>query len=178
MQLKSEQRRLYALMPKEVCCFVRVCDDHSALWVSDLPRKQKDCIALSEKLADEGFQMRVDEKTQLCYLDWTEERWNEMIAQLPEECPDVLPQEEYHEAYALCRLWMMHPAEQEEHHLPVLRRVVKLAAEPPDKLLRSVRNLHEEAAVQLRKGKTTACAAGRMLVAWLYEHAYGKETQP
>ena len=178
MKLKSEQTRLYESLPQDVRCFVRVCDDDSALWVSDLPRKQSSCYEMTGRLHEEGFRMWLDEKSKLCYMDWTMERWQEEISSLPQGCPRFPAQEEYHEAFALCRLWLMHPSELEEAHLPMLRRVVKLTAEPPVKLLRAVRGLHEAAAAQLREGKTVSYAAGRVLAAWIHEHAYGKETQP
>ena len=73
MNLKSEQRRLYALLPQNARCFVRVCDDDSALWVSDLPRKREDCAEMLAKLQTEGFAVRLDEKARLWYIDWTKE---------------------------------------------------------------------------------------------------------
>ncbi len=177
MNLKAEQRRLYALMPEDARCFVRVCDDNGALWVSDLSRRYSGCLEMAAKLKSEGFRMKLDEEAQLCYLDWTLERWQEEIAKLPQECPGLPAQEEYHEAFALCRLWLTHPAELEEAHLSTLRCVVKRTAETPDRMLRTVRSLYEEAAMQIRKKKTVAHAAGRVLAAWLYEQTYGKETQ-
>ena len=114
MNLKAEQRRLYALMPNDVHCFVRVCDDDGALWVSDLPRRQSDCSEMAAKLHAEGFRMRLDEDARLGYLDWTMEDWQEKISQFPQKTPDIPAQAEYHEAFALCRLWLMHPSELEE----------------------------------------------------------------
>lgn len=178
MRLKAEQRRLYALLPAEARCFVRVCDDDGALWVSDLPRRMVDCERLKATLRKEGFEVRLDGDARLWYVDWTEERWREMVGELPCELPELPEKDMYHEAYALCRFWLLHPAPLAQEHLPVLRRVTKLTAQPMQKLLRSVRVLHEKAAVQWRSGQTAACDAGRILAAWLNEHAYGKEKEP
>lgn len=178
MNLKAEQRRLYALMPAEARCFVRVCDDDCALWVSDLPRKVSDCNVLAQRLRKEGFAVWVNESVRLWYIDWTAECWQSQLAELPQEIPALPLQDEYHEAYALCRLWMLHAAPVETEHLPALRRVTKLTSDHKSKMLRAVRSLHEETATRLRKGKTIPHAAGRVLAAWLYEHAYGKENEP
>lgn len=175
MNLKAEQRRLYALLPSDAHCFVRVCGHDSALWVSDLPRKGVECAALPAALYQAGFEIRPDEAARLWYVDWTMERWQQLLKALPAECPALPAGEEYHEIYALCRLWLLHPAAFAPQQLPVLRRVVKLMAQPPAVLLRSVRALHEEAAVQLRQGKPVAHCAGALLAAWLAEHDGEKE---
>ena len=178
MMLKAEQKRLYDRMCGKAHCFVKVCDDDSALWVSDFPRRHENCHEWIVELQAEGYCVRLDEKTKLCYLDWTIERWQERIASLPQKVPPLPEEEMYHETFALCRLWMMHPEAFEAAQLPVLRRVVKLIEGPPEKLLHAVRNLYEEAAVQLREGRPMTYAAGRALAAWLCEHAYRKEMQP
>lgn len=178
MNLKAEQHRLYGLLPADARCFVRVCDDDSALWVSDLPRRTTDCEGLADMLRAAGFKARLDEASRLWYVDWTEERWQEMLNGLPTECPLLPAQNCYHEAYALCRLWLLHPAGRTTENLPMIRRVLKLTADTQQKLLRSVRALHGEAAANLRTGKAPAYDAGRILAAWLNEHAYGKENEP
>ena len=178
MNLKSEQQRLYSLMPKETRCFVRMCDQDTALWVSDLPRRRDDCTQTAKMLAAEGFKVWLDEKSRLWYVDWTEERWQELLAELPNNFPLLPSDETYHEVYALCRLWLLHPSAWEDEHLPALRKTLKWTAAQPGQMLRGVRFLHEEAALQLREGKTIAHAAGRILAAWLNEMENEKETKP
>lgn len=177
MRLKHEQRRLYELLPAEARCFVRICDDDNALWVSDLPRKYAQCDKLAEMLRTEGFEVLPDGPGSLWYLDWTMERWQEMLSLLPRESLQLPQDERYHEAYALCRLWAAHPAPLEPEHLPALRRVVKMTAAKPEKVLKSVRILMEEAAVQLRERKTAAHAAGWVLEVWLTDNTPAKEMQ-
>lgn len=178
MNLKAEQRRLYDLLQQEARCFARVCDDGGALWVSDLPRKKNDCEAMADKLCAAGFAVRLDAQAKLWYVDWTWERWQEMLADVPDACPALPEADAWHEAYALCRLWLTHPAPFMQEHLPAVRRVLKLTAEPPREMLHAIRSMHEEAAVQLRAGKSIAHAAGRILAAWLNKHVYGKENEP
>lgn len=178
MILKSEQQRLYALMPEGSSCFVRVCDHDAALWVSDLPRRMDDCTETEKRLNQEGFPVRMDEKSRLWYIDWTEERWQTVIDGLPKELPALPADEACHEVYALCRMYLLHPSEWNEEHLPTLRRTLKLTESQPGAMQRGIRALHEEAAIRLREKKTIAHAAGRLLAAWLKETANGKETKP
>lgn len=178
MILKSEQQRLYALMPEASRCFVRVCDHDDALWVSDLPRRMDDCTETEKRLNAEGFSVRLDEKSRLWYVDWTEERWQALLAGWPRELPALPADEAYHEAYALCRLYLLHPSDWEDGHLPAMRKALKLTESRPDPMQRGMRSLYEETAVRLREGKTIAHAAGRILAAWLNAIETGKETKP
>lgn len=178
MNLKNEQQRLYALMPAESHCFVRVCDHDHALWVSDLPRRSDDCESLTCQLKEQGFFVKTDEKTGLWLIDWTQTTWEAFQQKLPKELTVFPLDEKYHEAYALCRLLLLHPTEMEPHHMPALRRMIKLTAAQPAQMLKKIRILHEEAAVMLRKGQSLPHAAGRVLAAWLAEQTTGKETNP
>lgn len=177
MNLKSEQRRLYGLLPAGARCFVRICADDRAMWVSDLPRRMPECEALKAELQREGFAVCADDEARLWYVDWTKQRWMDILSALPETVPPLPTLEKDHGVYALCRLWLAHPAPLAEETMPALRRVCKLTADAPDQMRRAVRALHEEAAVQLRCGKPVAHAAGWVLAAWLLEHADGKETR-
>ena len=177
MNLKAEQKRLYGLLPAHTRCFLRVCDDDSALWVSDLPRRYAACENLIIPLADAGFAVTYDEAAEMWYIDWTQEQWQKMLGDLPFKLPPFSEKEIYHEAYALCRIWLLHPASLSDHLLPIIRRVLKLTVQPQQKLLCAVRTLHEQAAAQLRSGYPVAYDAGRILAAWLNEHARGKENE-
>ena len=179
MNLKSEQRRLYDLLPVEARCFVRICDNDSALWVSDLPRKYEASEKLLPVLNEAGFSVWQDEQSRLWYLDWTQERWIELLKTLPQSMPALPEREEYHEAYALCRLLIAHPAVLQKSHMPMLRRFIKLTAEKPAKLLQAVRGLYEENAVCLRNGTGVSYSAGCVLAAWLGEQMNDREeTKP
>ena len=177
MQLKAEQRRFYQLLPAEARCFVRVCDGDAALWVSDLPRRMSDCDQSLPVLKEAGFLVTADATNGLWYIDWTMERWQAYLSSLPEWWPTLPENDQYHEAYALCRFWLLHPAPLSEQNLPMARRVVKLTAQPAAKMLSAVRLLHQKEAEQLRQGQPVAYPSGRILVNWLYEQACGKENQ-
>ena len=176
--MRNEQRRLYALLPSGARCFVRVCDDDCALWVSDLPRKYEACQSLIPALEEAGFLVMPDEQSRLWYIDRTKKRWLEMLEELPSELPALPEKDEWHEVYALCRLLLLHPARMENDHLPLIRRAFKLKA-GNGSAARSVRSMREKTALSIRCGRTSAYAAGRVLAAWLLEHKdTGKETKP
>lgn len=163
MNLKHEQRRLFALLPMETHCFVKLCDDDRALWVSDLPRRAD---RLPE-LQPAGFQCEVDERSRLWYIDWTEERRRKVLDALPTEIPAFPAQEAYHEAYALCRWWLIHPGEWNAENAPVIRRVLKLTAQKEERMLTAVPALMQAAAQQWRVNRSSAYPAGQVLCEWL-----------
>ena len=176
MDLKSEQKRLFALLNAHARCFVRVCDDDRALWVSDLPRKSQDTLYRADELLAEGFCVWQDEAQRLLYVDLSQEQWQEMLETLPCELPALPKDETLHTAYALCRLWMLHSAQRVDEHMPMLRAAAKLVCESPSKITeRKLRALHEESAVRLRNGQTLPCEAGRLLAAWLNKYDSEKE---
>jgi len=176
MNLKAEQQRLYKLMPEETRCFVRMCDDDRALWVSDLPRRHGHDGETADRLQKAGFSVCYDEKDGLWYIDWTSETWQRILAVLPDSLPAFPAESKYHEIYALCRLWLLHPTPFDENQLPILRRIVKLIAQPKSKMVRAARSLYEEASAQIRLGENVCSAAGRVLAIWLSDHMTGKET--
>jgi len=171
MNLKAEQQQLYALLSKENRCFVRICESDDALWISDLPRKMHDLAGLESLLFQNGFVCRLDQEARLWHVDWSESRWNKMLSGFPKTLPAFPESERYHAAYALCRLWLAHPAQLMSHTMPTVRRVLKLMEQPEEKLLKSIASLHEEAALQLRTGRPTAHAAGWILAKWLNERS-------
>ena len=171
INLTSEQQRLFALMPQGAHCFVKLCDDDRALWVSDLPRRTDDLPDLTAH----GYQCQLDEKSRLWYIDWTEERKQALLADLPTKLPDFPHNERFHEAYALCRLWMSHPGCWNEDTAPIIRRVLKLSAQKEEKLLSAVSALTGAAAKQLRLGQTNAYPAGQILCEWLKQRKENDE---
>lgn len=163
--LGAEQRRLYDQLPARPRCFVRVCRTDDALWVSDLPRRSADWRETAQKLR--GFVWRLEEASQLLLLDWPTEAWERALASLPERLPALPAREALHPAYALCRLWMLHPGARTEDGMRLLRRVVKLTDGPEQALLREIPLLHQNAAASLRKGAPCGYDAGRWLAGWL-----------
>lgn len=165
---KAEQQRLRDALPEDVRCFVRVCRTDDALWISDLPRHAAITDALVDGMTQQGFCCRLDEKSRMWYVDCTLLRWQDLLGPLPTEA--AFPAlERYHAAYALCRLWLSHPAELNEQSMPLLRRLAKLTAGPEDQLLDAVPVLHQTAAMHMRMGVPSAYGAGLMLADWLNE---------
>ena len=106
MDLPSEQARIYELLGG----FVRVDRSDEALWISDYPRRET-CLAETEKrLAALGVQCRLDEGLKMWRLDWTEEKWAEVLSSMPAEPPGYPGDEALHETYAFCRYALLHPA--------------------------------------------------------------------
>ena len=163
MNLKSEQQRLFALMPTDAHCFVKLCDDDRALWVSDLPRRTADLPDLDAF----GYHGVLDEQSRLWYIDWTEKRRQALMADLPVQLPAFPDEECYHEAYALCRLWMSRPGEWNADTAPVIRRMLKLTAQKDNQLLKAVPAFTGLAAEAMRLGKPSAYPAGQILCEWL-----------
>lgn len=173
MNFKADQQRLYGLLNEQTRCFVRVCDGRNALWVSDFPRRCAETAAAEEKLKQAGFSVQKDGG--LWYIDWTEESWQQTLDSMPDGEPLFPQAQKLHAVYALCRLLLAHPSQRQEEHMPALRAAVKLAAGQTVSIAKTVRELHEEAAVQLRRGRTVAYHAGRILAAWLQTLENGKE---
>ena len=175
MNFNAEQQRLYSLLNEQARCFVRVCDGSHALWVSDFPRRCAETADTVEMLRQNGF--AVQEDGQLWLIDRTEEGWQKMLHELPKTLPQMPNEQCLHEVYALCRLLLVHPSERQAEHMPALRTAVKLTAGQKAPVSKDIRKLYEEAAVQLRQGKTVAYDAGRILAAWLRTLEDGKEKQ-
>lgn len=148
-------------------CFVRLCMDHGALWVSDLPRRTKRLTPALAALEALELHCETDPATGLWRLDWTEEGWRERLDQLPDRTPALPRDEALHPAYALCRLLLLHPAPLERQPMAQVREVAKLAAGAPGPLLAAVPALAGEAARCLRMGTPLAEGAGRVLADWI-----------
>lgn len=167
MKAKAEQQRLYELLPEG--SFLRICRDDRAMWVSNWPVKTNDIPAIMTRLNEDGFVANVDGG--LCYLDWPEEAWQQLLAEQSGKLPPFPSLEKYHHAYALCRFWLLHPQPFAEEMLPMLRRVIKLAQGPEEQMLAAVKTLYEQAAQNWRETGFCAHAAGFVLAAWLKERS-------
>lgn len=169
IDLAGAQRAVYEALRAAAGapCFVRLCMDHGALWVSDLPRRTKRLTPALAALEALELHCETDPATGLWRLDWTEEGWRERLDQLPDRPPALPYNEALHPAYALCRLLLFHPAPVERQPMAQVREVAKLAAGAPGALLVAVPALAGEAAQCLRMGMPLAEGAGRVLADWI-----------
>lgn len=151
MALHSEQERIHAIIGG----FLRLDRSDDALWVSDYPRRNADVSGIEEKLKAFGVRCMLDEKARLWHLDWTMEKWEQIIASLPETIPPFPADEKPHAAYAFCRFALSHPGKRTDESMRMLRAVMKGSA--------SFARLHEQAAQALRNGHPIAYDAGRLL---------------
>ena len=147
--------------------FVRVCIQNDALWVSDCPRRTADLSEAEKELSRLGICTRLDAEAGLWYLDLTDDAWADMLNELPDEIPPLPENECLHPAYALCRLWLLHP--DAEKGLFEARMIWKLMNGPEEKMLAAIPLLHETAACALREGKAVGYEAGKLLAGWLRE---------
>lgn len=169
IDLAGAQRAIYETIrgAAGAPCFVRLCMDHGALWVSDLPRRTDRLAPALSALVALGIRCDTDPTTGLWRLDWTAEGWRERLERLP-DCLPALPRDEaLHPAYALCRLLLLHPAPVERQPMAQVREMAKLAAGAPGPLLAAVPALTGEAARCLRMGLPLAEGAGRVLADWI-----------
>lgn len=169
IDLAGAQRAIYETIrgAAGAPCFVRLCMDHGALWVSDLPRRTDRLAPALSALVALGIRCDTDPTTGLWRLDWTAEGWRERLERLP-DCLPALPRDEaLHPAYALCRLLLHHPAPVERQPMAQVREMAKLAAGAPGPLLAAVPALTGEAARCLRMGLPLAEGAGRVLADWI-----------
>lgn len=178
IDLAGAQRAIYETIrgAAGAPCFVRLCMDHSALWVIDLPRRTDRLAPALSALEALGIRCDTDPATGLWRLDWTAEGWRERLKRLP-DCLPALPRDEaLHPAYALCRLLLLHPAPVERQPMAQVREMAKLAAGAPGPLLAAVPALTGESARRLRMGLPLAEGGGRVLADWI-AHMDGQSRQ-
>ena len=140
---------------------MRLCTDHGALWVSDLPRRTGPAGSRPGGAGDAGRKERTGPGEGLWRLDWTAESWRERLDRLPIH-PPALPRAGGAAPPPMpCgRLLMMHPAPVERQPLEQVREIAKLAAGAPGPLLAAVPVLTGEAARRLRWACPWPKAAG------------------
>ena len=160
--MAAEQAAVYAALRPYGRCFVRLCDKDDALWVTNLPRMTPD--AHGAEAALQALDCRCREENGLWYIDWTADRWRRELEGLPQTAPPWPERDELLPVYALCRLWLAHPAPLESQPMDVLRAVRKLTWQSP---AQKAAALHEAAAARLRSRQPMAYGAGQMLAQWL-----------
>ena len=81
IDLAAAQRAVYEALREatDASCFVRLCMDHGALWVSDLPRRTDRLAPALAALETLGVKNEPDPETGLWRLDWTAESWRERL---------------------------------------------------------------------------------------------------
>jgi len=141
--------------------FLKLDKDDSALWVSDLPRRNADLQSVQKALESAGIRCRLDKKSRMWHLDWAEERWERFLAALPKECPSFPQNESLHEQYSFCRFALAHPCASTQEGLKMVRALLKGET--------NIRKMHEHAAQMLRSGQPVAYGAGRVLAAMIME---------
>lgn len=169
IELRAFQTGLYKALCQngENRCFLKLCADDGALWVTDLPKRCAAPERVAQALSALPVICNTDEKTGLWRLDFTPEEWQRRLDALPCALPPIPKDEALHAAYALCRLLLAHPSPLCEQPLAMIRAVVKAAQGKRETLLRAVPVWQGEAAILLRRHKPMPSAAGRILAAWL-----------
>ena len=166
--LKTEQQRIYERMRSlGARGFLRVCREDDALWVSDAARRECSLPEIIGALENDGIRSRIDGRTGLWYLDWSDTRWEVFVGGLPSQPPAFPKDERLHDVYALCRLYLAHPHAQK--NLRPLRSVLKLLEGPEEQLLQDVPQMMQEAARCIRQDQPAGYETGRLLAAWLME---------
>lgn len=148
-------------------CFLRLCDQPCALWVTDFPRGNAD--AAPARAALEALDCTCTESRGLWYIDWKRERWRQELEQLPDTLPPFPAEEALHPAYALCRLWLAHPFEWNDQPMEAIRRIWQLPQKPRSVVLKALPALHMESAMRLRKHQPLPFYGARILAQWLME---------
>lgn len=148
-------------------CFLRLCDQPSALWVTDFPRGNADAAPARDAL--DALDCICTESRGLWYIDWKRERWRRELERLPDPLPAFPAEEALHPAYALCRLWLAHPAQWEDQPMDMLRRTWQLTQKPRSVLLKAVPSLLGESALRLREHQLLPSYGARILAQWLTE---------
>lgn len=178
-ELRAFQNELYAALCQsgENRCFLRLCADDRALWVTDLPRRQPDPRKVLAALQKLPVTCEKDEAAGLWRLDFTAEEWQRRLDALSDAAPPLPQDEALHGAYALCRLLLLHPAPFKAQPMDMIRAVVKATAGPREKLLAFVPAWHGAAATLVRQRMPLPSHAGRVLAVWIAEQdaAFGKE---
>lgn len=148
-------------------CFLRLCDQPCALWVTDFPRGNKDTSQARDALNE--LDCTCTESRGLWYIDWKRERWRREVEHLPDALPPFPADEPLHPAYALCRLWLAHPAPWEDQPMDMLRRTWQLAQKPQSILLKAIPALLGESALRLREHQPLPSYGAHILAQWLME---------
>lgn len=148
-------------------CFLRLCDQPSALWVTDFPRGNADTAPARAAL--EALDCICTESRGLWYIDWTTERWRRELERLPDTLPPFPAEGALHPAYALCRLWLAHPSEWNDQPMEAIRRIWQLTQKPRTVLLKAIPALLGESALRLRERQPLPSYGARILAQWLME---------
>ena len=148
-------------------CFLRISKTEDCLWVTDLPRRTDFLADVERSLADLGLCCRLDPASRLWHIDLTPATYAAWSSHLPTPPPPFPADESLHEAYALCRLLLAHPAPLADQPLSHIRAILKWLAFPAHCPFPSA--LHGHCAVLLRQGQPLPYLGGQLLAAWLQQ---------
>lgn len=157
MDLQSEQARIYDVLGG----FLRVDRSEDALWISDYPRRTADTAEAVKLLAQMGVQCATDQKNGMWHLDWTREKWSEVLLALPCRLPPFPEDESVQDCYAFCRYALLRPSATTDESLRFVRMILKGTVQ--------IRFVHEQCVARERSGHHAAYDAGRLLAATLWE---------
>lgn len=160
-RLREAQAGVFSALQTGAPCFLRICLTDDALWVSDLPRRLQDVSAVKEALLGLGVGCR--EANGLWKLDWLPERYAALAEALPKAVPPLPWDGALHEAYALCRLLLIHPAPVPQQPVEPVRAVLKLPQKPAGEQLQAIRALAGQCAAGLRMHRPLPTMAGGLL---------------
>lgn len=146
-------------------CFLRISKTDDCLWVTDLPRRIESLADVEQSLADLGLCCRLDPASRLWHIDLATERYASLASLLPTNPPPFPADESLHEAYALCRLLLSHPAELATQPLEPVRAILKWLTFP--ELCPFPASLSGQCAALLRLGQPLPHLGGQLLAAWL-----------
>ncbi|MDD3334791.1 MAG: hypothetical protein PHI98_04650 [Eubacteriales bacterium] len=168
--LTREQSAVYRAVSAYGSCFVKACATDDALWVCDLPRRMSELEEPENELKALGVCCHLDPKTRLWLLDWDANSYRLLEERLPKAPPPTLKNPQWAEAYALCRLLLLHSAPLEEQPMTMIRQTMKLPTRPENEQIRAIRTLHGQCAQRLRLREALPSLAGGLLAAWLMEN--------
>lgn len=158
-----EALRTYGNAP----CFLRVSLTNDALWVCDLPRRSADPSGAQKALETLGVVCRMDAHARLWRLDASQERYAAWNAALPKDVPALPEDDRLHEAYALCRLLLLHPSPIECQPMDWNRAALKQSTATALDMERFVAPAHAACAGLLRSNAPLPSMAGGVLAQWL-----------
>ena len=162
----SSQEEVRGLLGKG--CFVRRCDQPTAFWVSDAPRRfAPDALQkAAQRLVQQGFTVCLSQNG-LWYLDWADARWLSFLEPFAAVQPAELPaRESLHSVYTLARLLWAHPTPWPMQPKELLRPMLK-AYPLLNEIEKQSPQWLEACAKRLRLHQALPSAGAGVLFAWL-----------
>ena len=163
--LHLQEQAFRLLRESGQACFLRISKTEDCLWVTDLPRRTDSLADVEHSLAELGLRCTLDPSSRLWHIDLTPAMYAAWSSHLPTTPPPFPADELLHEAYALCRLLLAHPAPLADQPLSPIRSILKWLAFPSHCPFPSA--LHGQCAALLRQGQPLPHLGGQLLAARL-----------